>query len=75
MYKSRIKSINANDVVSIAMYYLYLLSKKETSSLAGSEGSLTLAEPVMAFTFPSALKETSNVILGSIINISFKFHI
>lgn len=32
-----------------------LLSKKETSSLAGSEGSLDTAEPLMVLMVPSAL--------------------
>lgn len=34
-----------------------LLSKKETSSLAGSEGFLAMAEPLMELMVPSALKK------------------
>lgn len=41
---------------------LGLLSKKETSSLAGSEGSLAMAVPLMVSVVPSALNKPNSLL-------------
>lgn len=43
----------------------FLLSKKETKSLAGSEGSFAMAEPLMELMVPSALKENRQCVRNS----------
>lgn len=55
---SGIKLQSSSNLCRFAINQMSLLSKKETSSLAGSEASFAVAEPLMESMVPLALKET-----------------